>query len=422
MRSRLSQHAYALLLFAIICLAYLFVTFHRVSPAVMANDIMAETGLTATTMGLLASVFFVIFGLMQLPSGILADTLGPRKTLPAFLALAGLGSVLFAHAQTLPMLVGGRALAGFGVSVVFVCGVKLITTWFPVAVFARMNGLLLGMGGVGLVLGSGPLAYLCEFVGWRQAILLCGIATLGIGALLLALVRNTPADAGYGMPDPPPAASAGGKQPGQAAVVREIFTSRGFWLVSLWFSGQFAVHMAFGGLWGGTFLTEVRGMSRTEAGNILNMMGLGMLLGAPFNGWLSDVVFRARKPVMLLSSLATMGLFLVLSAWGRAMPVPFLYLWFFLLAAFGMGALSAGFAAMRHMFGARATGTASGFLNSFPSFVVALLQTLNGRILEAYPRTEQGFSPEAYSAACFLYVGMAAVGFLGAFASGEKRT
>lgn len=405
----------SLLIFLLLCLAYLFVPFHRVSPAIMAVDIMRDMSLGAPAMGVLASIFFFTYGAMQMPSGLLADSLGPRRTLPVFFGLAGLGAMLFGLSDSVPGLMVGRALMGFGVSVVFICGIKLFSKWFPPSAFARMSGIYLGMGGVGLILGSGPMAVLCSWLGWRNGLLLTGAVGVVVSGMLWLWVRDTPEQAGF-------KPLSGGLDGVKKTTVRDLWqsvrciaTSPEFWFIAMWFFCQFSIHMSFGGLWGGPFLMDIHHMTKGEAGGVLNMMGFGMLAGGPLAGWLSDSVFRARKPVMLLNTAVTIGLFIVLALYGNTLPAWCMYVWFFLLAASGMGSLSVGFASIRDLFGDRATGTGGGMLNTLPSFGVALFQPLTGWILENYGRSpDGGFVFEGYAMSCVLYIGVAAVGFLGA--------
>ncbi|MEG1609827.1 MAG: MFS transporter, partial [Bilophila sp.] len=82
-------------LFVILCVAYLFIPFHRVCTAVMAVDLMRDMHMDAALLGTLSSVFFFTYGLMQLPAGLHADSLGARRILPLFLGITALGSLLF---------------------------------------------------------------------------------------------------------------------------------------------------------------------------------------------------------------------------------------------------------------------------------------------------------------------------------------
>lgn len=418
---RTKRNTFALLIFILLCIAYLFVPFHRVSPAIMAIDIMTDMGLDAPTMGILASAFFFSYGAMQLPSGLMADSLGPRLTLPLFFGLAGIGAIIFGLAGSTAGLMIGRVCMGFGVSVVFICGIKLFSRWFPPEAFARMSGIYLGMGGLGLILGSGPMASLCSMLGWRNGLILSGIVGVAVAVALWFFVCDTPEQAGFDSPYPTQGQKSGGQSPSELwRSVCEICASRDFWLIATWFFCQFAIHMSFGGLWGGTFLMDTHHMTKAQAGSILNMMGIGMLAGGPLTGWLSDSVFKARKPVMLLNALGTVALFIILGMYGDTLPDWAMYVWFFCLAAFGMGSLSVGFASIRDIFGDKATGTGGGLLNTLPSFGVSVFQPLTGWILEAYGKTPGGgFSMDGYAMSCLLYAGVACVGVCAALLARE---
>ncbi len=410
-----SRSRFAIVIFTVICLAYLFVTFHRVTPNIIAVDLAKDLGMNAVAIGSMSSVFFLVFGLMQLPSGLLADTLGPRKTTPVFFAVAGLACVYFGVTSSVGALMLSRALMGFGVSVIFVCGVKLLSQWFPPDRFAAMNGLFLGMGGVGLILGSGPLAMLCAALGWRQAMIVTGIVTLAIAVLLFIFVFDKPQDKGYApFQNQLPVRSGSAYQLMKSNLKRICFSVQ-FWVIAVWFCCHFSIHMAFGGVWGGPFLMDVHGMSRVEAGNVINMMGVGMLAGGPLNGWFSDKLFKARKPVMIFNSAAMIVCFTLLAWFGSDFPTWGCYLWFFAIAAFGMGALSIGFASMRDLYGSATTGTASGLLNAFPSFAVSALQPITGAVLEAAGRNSNGgFSAEGFTLASYIYLALGVIALVAA--------
>lgn len=419
------RSSYALFLFVLLCIAYLFIPFHRVCTAVMAVDLMRDLHMDAAMLGTLSSVFFFTYGLMQLPAGLLSDSLGARRILPLFLGITAAGSLLFALADSTPLLLAGRGLVGIGAAVLFIGGLKIFSAWFPVDRFARMNGIFLGMGGVGIIFAAGPLAYACVHIGWRNVILASGVLAVVLAVIAWKWVRDTPEQAGF---EPIEAAGevAACADPKVGAIVRlkgymkQICSSWNFWCTALWLLGQFTLHMSFGGLWGGPYLMDVHGLTQAEAGNVLNMMGLGMLAGGPLNGWLSDAVFRARRPVMMLDAVIITGLFVVLHQFGADLPVWGLCVWFFLLSVCGVGSVCVGFAAMRDFFGAEATGTASGLLNAFPSMGMILFQPLTGLLLESQGRTETGFTVAGYESICLLYIGFGLAGLLGAFALRDR--
>ncbi|MCH9675818.1 MAG: MFS transporter, partial [Gammaproteobacteria bacterium] len=83
-------------MFAVLALAYVASQFFRVSNAVIAPELMRTLHLSPEAMGLVTAAFFFAFGAMQIPTGILLDRIGPRRTMSSLLIIAALGSALFA--------------------------------------------------------------------------------------------------------------------------------------------------------------------------------------------------------------------------------------------------------------------------------------------------------------------------------------
>ena len=83
------------LIFSILALAYFFVYFHRLSLSVVADHLVKDFNTSAGTMGLLGSIYFYCYAAMQLPAGLLSDSVGPRRTVTWFLVAASAGSCSF---------------------------------------------------------------------------------------------------------------------------------------------------------------------------------------------------------------------------------------------------------------------------------------------------------------------------------------
>src|SRR5687768_9674424 len=100
--------------FALGVAAFWLSFFHRIVPAAIAEDLTATFDVSGAALGALAATYFYVYAAMQVPSGVLADTLGPRKVLAAGGLVAGLGSILFAGAHSLAAAAAGRTLVGLG--------------------------------------------------------------------------------------------------------------------------------------------------------------------------------------------------------------------------------------------------------------------------------------------------------------------
>ena len=71
--------SYRWLIFSILAIGYAIVYFHRVAPAVVAPELSESFAIKGGALGVLASAYFYPYALMQIPSGLLSDSLGPKK-------------------------------------------------------------------------------------------------------------------------------------------------------------------------------------------------------------------------------------------------------------------------------------------------------------------------------------------------------
>ena len=72
--------------------------FHRVAPGSIAADQREAYHASATLLGFIGAFYFYPYAVMQLPSGVLADSIGPRRLFTGGSLVAGVGSLVFAFA------------------------------------------------------------------------------------------------------------------------------------------------------------------------------------------------------------------------------------------------------------------------------------------------------------------------------------
>lgn len=289
--------------FGIVGLAYVLSFFHRFAPAAISSDLQLAFNTTGASLGGLAATYFYVYTVMQIPTGILADTLGPRRVVAIGGVIAGIGSILFGMADTLAMASVGRLLVGLGVSVSFICMLKLNAVWFHDRHFGTATGATILLGNLGSVLAAAPLAWALGFVSWRTVFIAVGVASLFLAALSWWFVRNHPGEAGLpslreldGKASHP--AHQGHWYDGLLVVMKNRATWPGLW-VNMGLAGTL---FAFGGLWAVPYLRDVYGMDRAVATDHTTLLLAGFAVGAFFIGTLSDRLGR-RKPVMFAGAL-----------------------------------------------------------------------------------------------------------------------
>jgi len=406
--------SYRWLIFGIMAVAYIFVYFHRLCPAVVAVDLQRDFGTSGGFMGLLASAYFYPYAFMQLPAGLLADSLGPRKTVTWFLMIAALGSLIFGMAPAWDVAVAARVMVGLGISMVFIPTMKILSQWFRIREFAFMTAILTTMGGLGALTAATPLAMMTDWVGWRGSFEIIAAGTFLIAILVWVFVRNRPQDMGW-----PSVAEIDHIGPGASAPpivislwegVSRVLTERHFWPVAIWFFFICGIFFSFGGLWAGPYLIHVYGMTRAEAGHILNMIAVGMIIGGPLMSFLSDRVCHGRKKVLQLGSTLLFLDLLLLNIFPQDLSRPCLYAAFLVFSMSSSAIVVIGFTTTKELFPVEIAGTSVGAVNLFPFLGGAIFQPIVGSILDQYPKVaNEAYSLDGYQAMLLALLGASVV-------------
>lgn len=138
------------------------------SVAVVKDDLQKAFGIGAVQFAVIGSMYFYAYFIMQIPSGILADKIGPKKTVFIFSLIAAVGSIFFGLAPSLNIAYISRFFVGIGVSVVFVCLVKIQSRWFYSRNFALMIGFSELAANLGAIIAQTPLVIAVNNFGWRN--------------------------------------------------------------------------------------------------------------------------------------------------------------------------------------------------------------------------------------------------------------
>lgn len=368
----------------------------RYGTAVVLPGLRADFGADEAALGVLSAAYFWPYALTQPIAGLLADFWGPRRSVALFLAGAAAGTLLFALAPIYPLAIVGRALGGAGVGIVYVCGISAVGLWFKPERFGTASGLYAATGTLGGLVAARPLAALVEVMGWRGAF-----------ALMAAALLITAVVAFLAIPESP-------RVPGQLGFRQAIGGFR--WalrLPNVWLTGAYTfiilgILSSMQGLWTVPFLTEVYGLESGGAATVLEAWSIGLLVGIPFWGTLTDRLTRSRKWTIEASILLHALPWIVLLIAPAGVPRPALYA-FFLYAAFTNGCWMPAYALVRSSSPAAIAGTALGLLNFAFFFGAAVFQQATGVLLAQFPRVGTRLPAEAYRSLFGLFVAGLAV-------------
>ncbi|MGE0726097.1 MAG: MFS transporter [Alphaproteobacteria bacterium] len=386
--------ARALLLVPTLGLIFVASQFHRASTAVIAPELSRELGLGSAALGAMSGAFFIAFAAAQLPTGILLDRFGPRRTNLCLLALAVAGALLFALAPSVPFLIASRVMLGLGCAGVLMGSIMTLARWFPPDRLATATGTMVALGGTGVLLATWPLALAAEAIGWRAAFAASAALTALLVVLLWAAVRDAPT-AGRGT------AAAPVETLGQ--IVRGLPRVWALRPVRYLFVVQMttlSTTLTILGLWGGPYLAEIHGLAPSPRGQVLLAMSVATMLGNLAYGPL-DRVFDARKPVVLTGgaiAVATLAALALLPSPPLALVIVLLVA----LAAFGAIAIVIQ-SHSRALLPDAMAGRGLTILNMGTMIGVATSQIVSGLIIGLFPAID-GARPEIAYRLVFAYL------------------
>lgn len=401
------------IIMAVCCVAYFFVIFHRVSPAVMATQILAAFNATPAVLGLWGSMFFYSYGLSQLPAGIMADRWGARRTLTVFLCVAGLGSILFGMASNFEMTMLGRFLTGLGLGFVFTPVQRIIADWYSRGEAATVNGLFTSCGVAGQLCASLPLAWAMTLFSWRSIMIAIGLFTIGIAAAAWIVIRNHPREAGapelYEIDGTAPVSRGPGLS--LKASFQSILGTYNWRLCAFIHCACLGLPMAFTALWIGPYLKDVCGMAPLQAASFIATFAVATAIASPLLGFMSDRLGN-RKIVILVANVLLCAGFAGMAALGQSITPTMLVL---CLAGMGIGCGVAPtvFICTRENVDGSVGATAVGLSNCICfALVVPVFQSVMAFFIEQAPVVDGVRATSGYTTALWVYAAVVATAIL----------
>jgi predicted MFS family arabinose efflux permease len=376
-------------------LSYLF----RAVNAVVAPDLVAEIGLSASELGLLTAAYLFAFAVFQLPLGVLLDRYGPRRVQAALLMVAAFGAALFAVGNNAWALTAARALIGFGFAGGLMSGFKAVVLWVPEARRPLANACVMSLGAIGLIFSTAPMEWAVRSVGWRAVFFgLATITVLSAVAILVLVSERKPAKVGDTLLQ-------------QVTAVGTIYKDRAFWGLAPLLGITAGTHIAIQTLWAGPWFRDVSGLDRDGVATNLFAMAVAFLVGILGSGAVADWLVRRGVPILnvMLGFLILFMSAQVLINFGPASTH---------LAAWMTFGLSGQVAILAYPwlsshFGAALSGRANTAMNFVIFLLAFVVQYAIGAMIDTFPKTTNGgYQEHAYRVAFVVCLALQGIGLL----------
>jgi MFS family permease len=362
-------------------LAYLFRTINAAISPALASDF----GLNAAETGLLASIYFLVFGLTQIPIGVFLDRLGPRRVQGVLLVIAAGGATLFGNASSFPELLVARAMIGLGVAGSLMAGLKSIVTWFPRERVALANGWMIMLGSLGAVTATAPTDWLLNYVGWRSLFEILTIGTVAVAGLIYMVVPERVAESEIATPAQKP------------LTLWSIYSDPRFLRVAPLSAACIGSAWAFQSLWAAAWLTDVEGFDSQSRVTQMFLMAVSLSLGALLLGAVADRLRKLNMRTEVL--LAGVGALFIVAELALVLRIhlPSFLPWSTVSLAGAATVLS--FAVVADYFPREFAARANGALNLLHFGWAFAIQYGIGLVVEQWPSQTGHYPVRAYQAA-----------------------
>jgi MFS transporter, ACS family, tartrate transporter len=321
-------------------IGYLFAFMDRLNVSFAAPQMNADLGFSATVYGFGAGLFFLAYGLLEIPSNLLLLRFGARRWLALLLVASGLIAAGTMFVRTPVEFYVLRFLLGVAQGGYFPGVIYFLSTWFPseqrgkaiglffvanplsIAVMGQLSGWLLGLDGAG------------GLRGWQWLFLLQGLPAALIGAMVLLWLPETPATAPWlSVAERSGLEAALGRHPSGAAPQSSDQTFAVLRNPTLWLLAAVYVLTVSALttllLSAPAILTELSGKSIDWAGALVSAGGLLGALAMVGTGWFTDRRGERFTALFAAIALALAGLLtFALAEFAAVVAVAFLLVLF----------------------------------------------------------------------------------------------
>lgn len=309
-----SRHSWIMLL-ALLAPATLIMAMDRAVIAVSAPIFQTQFGLSLSQLGLLFTVFYWAYALVQLPAGLTIAYIGSRWSLFCAILLWSFMTAITPFTRTFLGLAVARALLGIGQAADWPAAIVGINRLFAVGQRPPANSILLCSLYAGPVVGAPLTGYLLGIVGLRSLFVIIGAAGLVFAAVWLAFYRD---DTAFSVSVKPPEMPSKLAHGSLGAVTH---AGRCWALAAAYFCTGFS--MSFYLSWFPTYLVNARDLGMEKMGFCVGILSAALCVAVLIAGRV--LVVLTRRTPSLRSARVPVGVISLSIAGAAACVVPFIH-------------------------------------------------------------------------------------------------
>ena len=376
---------------ASIWLGYAVFYFTRNSYKSIMPKMLEDLGLQLSDVGMLSTIFYIVYGSSRFIGGIMSDKANPRYFMGIGLIITGIINILFGMSSSVAMFALLWGLNAFFQGWGWPPCTKILTTWYSRnerGFWWALCNTSHNVGGAIIPLLAG---YLAVHYGWRYGMVIPGIIGIFAGILVCIFLRDRPES--MGLPkvgewrndelEIDQVKKSDNTLSTWTILKKYVFTNKYLWLLAISYVLVYIVRIGIND-WANLYLVRQHGVDLVVANSAITMLEIGGFIGTIVAGWGSDVLFRGnRVPMNIIFMLGIM--FSVAALWLLpltsyvALGTVFFLIGFFIFGPQMLTGMAAAEVAHKEY-----AGTATGFVGLFGYMGAALTGLPVAKVIEGY--------------------------------------
>ena len=257
-----------------------------------------------------ANIFFLI------PAGIILDKISIRKIILFIMPISIFSTLAFSYSRSYEIACIMRFIMGITSTFSLLSSVKLTASWLEEKYAARAISICITIGMLGAVLAQQIIFLIPQEYNWQD--LLKIICVIGCACYILIY---------FYLQDAPSFSQDKSYNSNKKAWIFAL-TNKQNYLLGFLTNFLSTPAIILGALWGTSYLTDSKNLSTHLSQNCCSLLFIGLIIGSPFFGWVSDTIQSRKKPIIygVIGSILT--IFLIIKT-RNYMPILFFSLGFF---------------------------------------------------------------------------------------------
>jgi MFS family permease len=255
----------------------------------MIAPLMSDLNTNATGVGIVSASYLYAYVIMQIPAGVLMDTIGLKKLFILAVSACALGLFAFSATNSVQSASFARAFIGAFAAASTIVGFGSILRYFPTATAPILIGIIQFSGNIGDMISGYPIANLVHSMGWRSASDIIAITGM-IVALLVAWkfpnIKATIEDKSFLT---------------QISAVKQTLMKPQVWLCIGYAFFIWTPVQLFAGLWGTSAVALQYHLPIQSAAGYVSITWLGVGIGSILIGIITSITKSYKVPLIFFT-------------------------------------------------------------------------------------------------------------------------